>query len=169
MRYKPHILDRLPLLAIMGLNRSSPFTMRHFVGFLRTASAEAVAFYGATAPVFACTFPVRHRARKPKGFLGLAGYYTFGWGTPILAGTWEAAYWAAQCALSAADYVRAGERVAYALAVRLAITLPLTCTAASATSTTQLSRHAICRQMLALPSWTPFLLGRVRREWPGAG
>jgi len=86
-----------------------------FAGFLRTAYAEAVTFYGVAAPVFACAFPVRHRARKPKGFLGLRGYYAFSWGTPILEGTWEAAYWAAQCALSAADYVRAGERVAYAL------------------------------------------------------
>lgn len=86
-----------------------------FVDFLRTVYAENAAFYKVAAPVFACTFPVRHNGRKPKSFLGLAGYCAFGWGTPILAGTWEAAYWAVQCALAAADRVRAGERVAYAL------------------------------------------------------
>ncbi len=36
-------------------------------------------------------------------------------GSPILEGTWEAAYWSAQCALSAAEAVLAGEQVAYAL------------------------------------------------------
>jgi len=86
-----------------------------FVGFLCTVYAENAAFYKQSAPVFACTFPGRHNGRKPKSFLGLRGYYAFGWGTPILAGTWEAAYWAAQCALSAAEHVRAGERTAYAL------------------------------------------------------
>jgi acetoin utilization deacetylase AcuC-like enzyme len=109
---------RLGSVAAPGDHGIKPILAIHdagFVSFLRTAYAEAVAFYGEAAPVFAYTFPVRHSERKPKGFLGLRGYYAFSWGTPILEGTWEAAYWAAQCALSAADYVRAGERVAYAL------------------------------------------------------
>ncbi len=86
-----------------------------FVDFLRTAYAESASFYNQATPVFACTFPTRHNGRKPASFPGLAGYYAFGWGTPILEGTWQAAYWAAQCALSAADRVHTGERVAYAL------------------------------------------------------
>jgi len=86
-----------------------------FVHFLRTVYAEHSAYYGQNDPVFTWTFATRHHGRKPKSFLGLMGYYAFGWGTPILEVTWEAAYWSAQCALSAADYVRAGERVAYAL------------------------------------------------------
>jgi acetoin utilization deacetylase AcuC-like enzyme len=43
-------------------------------------------------------------------FIGLRS-----WGSPILEGSWKAAYWAAQCALTAADAVRGGRRAAYAL------------------------------------------------------
>jgi len=86
-----------------------------FVDFIRTAYAENVTVRQEAQPIFPHTFAVRHRGRKPNSFLGLRGYYAFGWGTPILEGTWQAAYWAAQCALSAADLVRAGERTAYAL------------------------------------------------------
>jgi acetoin utilization deacetylase AcuC-like enzyme len=86
-----------------------------FVDFLRTVYAENADLNNKAAPVFAQTFAVRRNGRKPKSCLGLIGYYAFGWGTPILEGTWEAAYWAVQCALSAADHVRSGERVAYAL------------------------------------------------------
>ena len=86
-----------------------------FVDFLRTVYTEHAAYYKADEPVFTWSFATRHGGRKPKGFLGLMGYYATGAGTPILEGTWEAAYWAAQCALSAADHVRAGEGATYAL------------------------------------------------------
>jgi acetoin utilization deacetylase AcuC-like enzyme len=86
-----------------------------FVDFLRTVYAEHAAYYKTDEPVFTWTFATRRAGRKPKGFLGLMGYYGTGAGTPVLEGTWEAAYWAAQCALSAADHVRAGEQAAYAL------------------------------------------------------
>jgi acetoin utilization deacetylase AcuC-like enzyme len=45
----------------------------------------------------------------------LPGYYCYGVGTPVLEHTWEAAYWSAQVALTAADRILAGDRVAYAL------------------------------------------------------
>lgn len=86
-----------------------------FVNFLRSVYAESAACFGEAAPVFTWTFATRHTGRKPKSLLGLRGYYAFGWGSPILEGTWEAAYWSAQCALTAADRVRAGERAMYAL------------------------------------------------------
>ena len=66
-------------------------------------------------PVLPHAFAVRHNGRKPKSFLGLRGYYGFGAGTPILPGTWEAAYWSAQSALTAAQMVIDGERAVYAL------------------------------------------------------
>jgi acetoin utilization deacetylase AcuC-like enzyme len=53
--------------------------------------------------------------RRPRGLRGLLGYYAFGSGSPILEGTWEAAYWSAQCALTAAGLLRRGERLVYAL------------------------------------------------------
>jgi acetoin utilization deacetylase AcuC-like enzyme len=86
-----------------------------YVQFLRTVYDEQAAFYGEPGPVVTWTFAGRHAARKPHTFHGLKGYYAFGWGTPILEGTWEAAYWSAQCALTAAHLVREGEPLAYAL------------------------------------------------------
>jgi len=86
-----------------------------FVHFLRTAYQESSAYFGQPGPVSAWTFANRWSARKPKSFLALKGYYAFGWGTPILERTWEAAYWSAQCALTAADLLDGGERASYAL------------------------------------------------------
>jgi acetoin utilization deacetylase AcuC-like enzyme len=88
-----------------------------YVQFLRTAYAQSGSLTpdGAPAPVFTWTFATRHTGRKPRTLRGLLGYYAFGWGSPILEGTWPAAYWSAQCALTAADRVRGGERTAYAL------------------------------------------------------
>jgi len=43
------------------------------------------------------------------------GRYSFDTSTPIAEGTWDAAYWSAQCALTAADLVRAYRETAYAL------------------------------------------------------
>ena len=85
-----------------------------YVDFLRSAYAEAAALSpgAAPGPVFTWTFATRHTGRKPRTLRGLLGYYAFGWGSPILEGTWPAAYWSAQCALTAADLVRAGERTA---------------------------------------------------------
>ena len=86
-----------------------------YVSFLRTAHAESATFWGEAGPVFTWTFAVRHAVRKPKSVVGLKGYYAFGWGSPILEGTWQAAYWSAQCALTAADRLLAGDSVCYAL------------------------------------------------------
>ncbi len=86
-----------------------------YVEFLQTVHAQSEAYFGEPGPVWPSTFAVRHAARKPNSFLGLRGYFAFGSGSPILAGTWPAAYWSAQCALTAADLVRRGERAAYAL------------------------------------------------------
>jgi len=87
-----------------------------FVRFLRGVYAENAAYRGRAEPVFTETFATRFAGSKPRGFLALKGYYAFGFGSPILEGTWEAAYWAAQSALTAAGLVRSGgARAAYAL------------------------------------------------------
>ena len=86
-----------------------------YIEFLRNAYAESAAYFGEAGPVSAWVFAVRHAIRKPQGFMARKGYYAFGWGTPILEGTWEAAYWSAQCALTAAGLVLEGQRAAYAL------------------------------------------------------
>jgi acetoin utilization deacetylase AcuC-like enzyme len=86
-----------------------------YVEYLQTVNAESAAYFQEPGPVMVWSFASRHAARKPRGFLGLKGYYSFSWGTPVLEGTWEAAYWSAQCALTAAALVREGGAAAYAL------------------------------------------------------
>jgi len=86
-----------------------------YVQHLRTIFADYAAYKGEPSPVFPETLPtrpIRHRPRHPDG---RKGYYAFGVGTPILEGSWTAAYWSAQCALTALDRVLAGEPSAYAL------------------------------------------------------
>lgn len=86
-----------------------------YVQHLQTAHADSAAYYGTAEPVLASTFFPRGGLRRPGSVLGLTGYYAYGAGSPILPGTWTAAYWAAQCAAAAAEAVLAGESGAYAL------------------------------------------------------
>jgi acetoin utilization deacetylase AcuC-like enzyme len=86
-----------------------------YVAFLRDVHVQAAVEQGQAGPVFATAFATHRTGRRPRSFLGLVGYYAFGWGTPVLEGTWDAAYWAVQCALTAADLVLGGEPAAYAL------------------------------------------------------
>jgi acetoin utilization deacetylase AcuC-like enzyme len=86
-----------------------------YVEFLRTAYDRNTQATGRPGPLVPWTFATRHTGRRPNSLRGLLGYYAFGWGSPILEGTWTAAYWSAQCALTAADRVLAGGHAAYAL------------------------------------------------------
>jgi len=65
--------------------------------------------------VIPATFPLRRWQRKPKSFVGRAGYYSFDLNAPIVAGTFPAALMAANCALSGAQAIANGERTAFAL------------------------------------------------------
>lgn len=85
-----------------------------FLEFLQSAYAES-ARQPKGSHLFPDTFATRHTGRKPATFPALKGYYAFDPYSPILAGTWDAAYWSAQCALAGAAAVQAGEQVAYAL------------------------------------------------------
>lgn len=102
----PHDHGLEPLLAVHDAG---------FIAYLRDAYAANAAWLGHEEAVIPGTFAVRVAGAPPRSFAGQRGYYAFGIGSPILAGTWEAAYWAAQCALTAADCILAGERSAYAL------------------------------------------------------
>jgi len=86
------------------------------VEFLRTAYARWQA-EGRGGSMLPSGFPARglRRDRVPAGINGAMGYYAFDAGTPIVEGTWDAAFAAAQCALTAAELVAEGERAAYAL------------------------------------------------------
>lgn len=86
-----------------------------FVHYLQTAYDRSRPFFVGTKPAIADTFSGRGWRHKPTGWPGQLGYYSFDATAPILEGTWEAAYWSAQCAATAADQVRSGSRLAYAL------------------------------------------------------
>ncbi|HZI14978.1 MAG TPA: histone deacetylase family protein [Myxococcus sp.] len=87
-----------------------------FVEFLRTAHAEWRAI-GKDGFMLPSGFPARGMRRDhiPSGINGRMGYYAFDAGTPIVEGTWDAAFAAARCALTAAARVAEGEKSAYAL------------------------------------------------------
>jgi acetoin utilization deacetylase AcuC-like enzyme len=108
-------LGRVSEPTVYGLQPIQAVHDAGYLSFLRTANADSEAYFGESGPVMTWTFASRHAIRKPEGFLGLKGYYAFGWGTPIVEGTWRAAYWSAQCAITAADLVRRGEPATYAL------------------------------------------------------
>lgn len=86
-----------------------------YVEFLRTAHDQWHAA-GRAGDAFPYTFPVvGRRPLKLSRIDALLGQFSFDTSTPIATGTWEAAYWAAQTAIAAAECVIGGERSAFAL------------------------------------------------------
>ncbi len=88
-----------------------------YLQFLRTIAETGLPYrhMQGTAPVLGDTFlspSARHRSEHPWAQLGR---YTFDIEVPFYPGTWETAVASAQCALTAADLILGGERVAYAL------------------------------------------------------
>jgi acetoin utilization deacetylase AcuC-like enzyme len=86
------------------------------VAFLQGAYQASRAVLPGEAPLFPNGyFAVRGWRRRPNNWQHQAGYYAIDRDCPILAGTWDAAYWSAQAALTAAGLVQAGVQTAYAL------------------------------------------------------
>jgi acetoin utilization deacetylase AcuC-like enzyme len=85
-----------------------------FVEYLQTIYQKNAELTGFAGPVFPESYAVRHTGQKPAGIPGLKGYYTFDIFTSIVEGTWNAAYWSAQCALTGADLIRKGSKIVYA-------------------------------------------------------
>lgn len=90
-----------------------------YVEFLRGAWDEWVSLDPANAQrdALPSVWPVRgHRSDVlPENFAARMGLFSFDAGTPLTAGTWQAARAGAWCALSAAGRVLAGERATFAL------------------------------------------------------
>jgi len=89
---------------------------RDYLAFLRGAH-DAWRAEGREGYMLPGAFPARgmRTDRVPSNLHAKLGWYTFDAGSPIVAGTWQAARAAAHCALSAADVVAGGARSAYAL------------------------------------------------------
>ncbi|MGE3627502.1 MAG: GNAT family N-acetyltransferase [Hyphomicrobiales bacterium] len=81
------------------------------VDFIEKACAEAPL----RKSVYPYVFPVRNPNRRPKDRSVLAGYWCIDTFTPLSRNAWPAARRAVDCALTAAEKVRAGAPMAYAL------------------------------------------------------
>ena len=98
-----------------GLGPIAALHSPEYLTFLRTIHARWSLIPDASDEVIPNVHPDRRTASYPRSAVGQAGFHQADTACPISAGTWEAAYWSAQTALSAADAVLAGERAAYAL------------------------------------------------------
>ena len=95
-----------PILAVHDLD---------YVDFLREAHATWRAA-GREGDAIGYTFPIRGRRKLPLKRIDAAlGAYAFDAATPVAEGTWDAAYWSAQCALTALEDIAGGARHAFAL------------------------------------------------------
>ncbi len=95
-----------------------PITALHspdYIEYLQHAYERWVADGGIPAGVYPDSFPVRRMLHRPTKLSALAGYYAFDLTAIIVAGTWEAAYDSAQCALTAAHTVSLEGGAAFAL------------------------------------------------------
>ncbi|SDL16500.1 Acetoin utilization deacetylase AcuC [Catalinimonas alkaloidigena] len=84
---------------------------RDLVHYLQTVCAKLKE----GRPVYPDTFPIRLPERKPKELAVQAGYYCIDSGTPLYKKGYVAAISAVDTALTAADEILAGRRMAYAL------------------------------------------------------
>lgn len=82
-----------------------------FVDYLKRACRSVPA----GKSLYPYVFPIRNAARPPKELSVRAGYYCIDTFTPINANAFPAAKRAVDCALTAADALQGGERLAYAL------------------------------------------------------
>lgn len=87
-----------------------------YLAFLKGAWAEWLAT-GNEGDAFPAVWPGAgmRRDRLPENFAARMGFFSFDTGTPLAAGSWEAARTGADCALSAAQSVLGGERSAFVL------------------------------------------------------
>ncbi len=94
-----------------GLEPIARIHSRDYLDFFKGAWARWTEF-NTDGDLLPYTWPARTlRAIKPTSLHGQLGYYSFDGGAPITAGTWQAAYSAAQVALTAqAEIQRARAR-----------------------------------------------------------
>ncbi|MBW4972956.1 histone deacetylase family protein [Roseovarius mucosus] len=98
-----------------GLGPIAALHSPEYVTFLRNIYTRWQRIDGAGDEVIPNVHPANRSDSYPKSAVGQAGYHQADTACPIGAGTWEAAYWSAQTAITGADMLAAGERAAYAL------------------------------------------------------
>lgn len=86
-----------------------------YLSFLRHIYPRWQRIEGAGDEVIPNIHPANRTDGYPKSAVGQAGYHQADTACPIAEGTWEAAYWSAQSAITGADLILGGQRAAYAL------------------------------------------------------
>lgn len=87
-----------------------------YLTFLENIHTRWKRIDGAGEEVIPNIHPANRTDSYPKSAVGQAGFHQADTACPIAEGTWEAAYWSAQCVITGADLIVAGEHAAYALA-----------------------------------------------------
>lgn len=98
-----------------GLGPIAALHSPEYLTFLETIYPRWQRIDGAGAEVIPNIHPANRTDGYPKSAVGQAGFHQADTACPIAAGTWEAAYWSAQTAITGADLIKGGERAAYAL------------------------------------------------------
>jgi acetoin utilization deacetylase AcuC-like enzyme len=98
-----------------GLGPIAALHSPEYLAFLQNIHARWQFIEGAGEEVIPNIHPASRRDGYPKSAAGQAGFHQADTACPIAAGTWEAAYWSAQTAITGADLLLVGEKSAYAL------------------------------------------------------
>ncbi|MEZ5834594.1 MAG: histone deacetylase family protein [Geminicoccaceae bacterium] len=98
-----------------GLGPLAALHTAEYLAFLENIYTRWRRIPNAGAEVIPNIHPARRSDSYPKSAVGQAGYHQADTACPIAEGTWQAAYWSAQTAISGADLVAGGERGVYAL------------------------------------------------------
>ena len=98
-----------------GMGPIAAIHTAEYLSFLRTIYPRWQRIDGAGEEVIPNIHPAHRANSYPLSAVGQAGYHQADTACPISAETWEAAYWSAQTALSAAEAVLADGAPAYAL------------------------------------------------------
>lgn len=98
-----------------GLGPIAALHSPEYLAFLQTIHSRWARIEGASDEVIPNIHPDRRTASYPRSAVGQAGFHQADTACPISGGTWEAAYWSAQTALSAADAVLDGAPAVYGL------------------------------------------------------
>ncbi|SFN64277.1 Acetoin utilization deacetylase AcuC [Roseovarius lutimaris] len=98
-----------------GLGPIAALHSPEYVTFLKNIYIRWQRIEGAGEEVIPNIHPANRSDNYPKSAVGQAGYHQVDTACPIGKGTWEAAYWSAQSAVTGADLLADGARAGYAL------------------------------------------------------
>ncbi|MVO18634.1 histone deacetylase family protein [Parasedimentitalea huanghaiensis] len=98
-----------------GLGPIAAVHTSEYLTFLQNIYRRWQYIDGAGDEVIPNIHPARRNDGYPKSATGQSGYHQADTACPIAQGTWEAAYWSAQSAITGADHVIGGNQSAYVL------------------------------------------------------